>query len=134
MNNPIKLDYTNWKGVRSSRNIIPIELVYTSTDYHPEVQWFLVAFDKDKDDVRSFAIKDIHFPVHIDQKTKTDYGDLDLILPKISEIKMKDIISIYYSKNNQKAILPPSYFTEKQDPEATFSGELSSEPKIEEFI
>jgi hypothetical protein len=119
MTNLIELDYTNWKGVRSKRNIIPIELQYTSTQYHPEAQWLLVAFDKEKNDIRSFAVRDIHFPIQIDKCWQTNYGDLSLLLPIISEINVVDKINIFYSKEyKNNAILPSSWFTDKQDPEA----------------
>jgi hypothetical protein len=98
MNNSIELDYTNWKGIRSKRNIIPIELQYTSTQHHLEAQWLLVAFDKDKDDIRSFAVRDIHFPIQIDKCWQTKYGDLNLLLSKLDGISVRYTINIYYSK------------------------------------
>ena len=55
----IKILYTNWRGETAVRKIIPKEIVFSSTEWHPEEQWLLVAFDVDKQADRSFAIKDI---------------------------------------------------------------------------
>lgn len=56
----IWIDYTNWRGERDWRRIEPREINFLSTDYHPEPQWLLMAWDQEKGDWRSFAIKDIH--------------------------------------------------------------------------
>lgn len=55
----VKILYTNWRGETAVRKIIPKEIVFASTEWHPEEQWLLVAFDVDKQADRSFAIKDI---------------------------------------------------------------------------
>ena len=55
----VKILYTNWKGKTKVRTIIPKEIVFTSTDYHKEEQWCLVAHDVEKDAERTFACKDI---------------------------------------------------------------------------
>lgn len=51
--------YTNYRGETAYRKIIPISIEYKSTDWHPEEQWLLNAFDTEKNADRSFAIKDI---------------------------------------------------------------------------
>ena len=67
MSNSIKFEYTNWKGIKSKRNIIPIKLIFESNQYYGDNKnlWLLMAFDIDKQDVRSFAVEDIHFPVYV---------------------------------------------------------------------
>ena len=55
----VKILYTNWKGVTSYRNIIPQSIEFKSTEWHPNEQWILNAFDIDKNDIRGFALKDI---------------------------------------------------------------------------
>ena len=55
----VKILYTNWKGVTSYRNIIPLNVEFKSTEWHTEEQWILNAFDVDKQANRGFAIKDI---------------------------------------------------------------------------
>lgn len=59
-NAPVVIDYTNWRGERSTRTIIPQELIYSSNNYHPEPQYLLVAWDVEKDAERTFAFNDIH--------------------------------------------------------------------------
>lgn len=55
----VEIDYVNHRGERSMRRIIPIGIRYGSTEYHPELQWLMCANDLTKDDVRTFAMKDI---------------------------------------------------------------------------
>ena len=51
--------YTNYRGETKYRNIVPLRIEFTATDWHPEEQWILVAHDVDKNAERGFAIKDI---------------------------------------------------------------------------
>jgi len=55
----VKIIYTNYKGETAERTIIPIELWFGSTEYHPEEQWLLKAFDVEKKAERNFAVKDV---------------------------------------------------------------------------
>jgi len=55
----VRIVYTNYRGETAERRIIPKELIFGSTEYHPEEQWLLVAFDLDKNAERTFAFKDI---------------------------------------------------------------------------
>lgn len=52
-------NYTNWKGERADREIMPQEILFVSTDCHKEPQWLLSAIDLQKNERRDFAIKDI---------------------------------------------------------------------------
>lgn len=54
------LDYTNWKGERRLRRVLPRELWYGVTNYHREPQWFIRGVDLEKNAVRDFALRDIH--------------------------------------------------------------------------
>lgn len=59
----VMIDYTNHAGVRSIREIVPLiqnALRFGSTEWHHEEQWLLDAHDVAKDDMRTFAVKDIH--------------------------------------------------------------------------
>ena len=58
-NQKVKILYKNWKGVTSYRNIVPKSVEFKSTEWHPEEQWILNAFDVDKQADRAFAVKDI---------------------------------------------------------------------------
>jgi hypothetical protein len=57
--NSIKIVYKNWKNIVSTRNIIPICTWFGKSKYHLEEQWFIKAFDIDKNEERDFAMRDI---------------------------------------------------------------------------
>ena len=59
---PVTLTYTNWKGETAQRTIIPRRVWWGSTEWHPEPQWLLTAFDVDKGSERDFALKDFGQP------------------------------------------------------------------------
>lgn len=59
----VLIDYTNHAGVRQIREIIPQDwsgLQYGITQWHPEEQWLLNAYDVGKQAKRTFAMKDVH--------------------------------------------------------------------------
>jgi predicted DNA-binding transcriptional regulator YafY len=56
----VVINYTNYKGETSDRNIIPHSIHFGHSDYHKENQWLLKATDIDKNVIREFALKDIH--------------------------------------------------------------------------
>ncbi len=56
----VEIDYTNWRGERSKRRIVPLTIRFESNEWHPEAQWICEAIDCDRGDTRSFAMKDIH--------------------------------------------------------------------------
>lgn len=58
-NKQIQILYTNWKNETRERIILPIRIEFKSTTWHQEEQWILVALDLEKNEERSFAIKDI---------------------------------------------------------------------------
>jgi predicted DNA-binding transcriptional regulator YafY len=56
----VKILYRNYKGEVSWRRIVPEgKLIWGTTEYYPETQWLLLAFDLDKDAERTFAFKNI---------------------------------------------------------------------------
>lgn len=57
---PVIIDYTNWRGKRRQRKISPLRINFSATEHHPEKQWLLVAVDVEKEDVRTFAMSNIH--------------------------------------------------------------------------
>ncbi|MVA91571.1 hypothetical protein GOZ80_05990 [Agrobacterium vitis] len=59
---PITLTYTNYRGEISERTILPKNIWFGSTEWHPEPQWLLTAFDLGKQTVRDFALKDFGKP------------------------------------------------------------------------
>lgn len=55
----VKILYTNYRGETAVRTIVPIKIWFGETDWHPEKQWLLDAYDNEKQAERSFALKDI---------------------------------------------------------------------------
>lgn len=58
---PITVDYVNWRGERATRTIRPIKVFWGSNEWHRDPQWLLLAYDPEKDDQRTFALKDCNF-------------------------------------------------------------------------
>lgn len=58
----VNIDYTNHRGERSVRYILPLRVWFGESEFHPQEghQWYLRAYDYDKDAERDFAMKDIH--------------------------------------------------------------------------
>lgn len=59
MNKTVRIKYINYKNDVSWRLITPEKLQFGISEWHKEPQWLLYAFDHDKNDLRTFAIKDI---------------------------------------------------------------------------
>lgn len=66
----IEVTYTNWKGVTSVRKIVPQGIRFAATEWHPEPQWLLRAWDDDRQAWRDFALKDFNFKA--DKRATTD--------------------------------------------------------------
>jgi predicted DNA-binding transcriptional regulator YafY len=60
MTREVEIDYTNYRGKRAVRRVKPLDLTFRSTEWHPEMQWVMRAFDVEKQEIRFFAMKDIH--------------------------------------------------------------------------
>jgi len=61
----LELPYRNWRGETSMRRLHPIGVTFAATEWHPEPQWLLEAYDLDKKAERTFALKDfnpLNFP------------------------------------------------------------------------
>jgi len=56
----VYIDYTNWKGERSVRPIVPVRVWYGFNAYHQTPQWLLDAKDVAKNELRTFALLHIH--------------------------------------------------------------------------
>lgn len=57
----IKFLYTNWRGENAIRTAIPVKIWYGKTNWHPQEQWFIKAFDVEKKEERDFALTDMCF-------------------------------------------------------------------------
>lgn len=55
----VTVTYTNYRGETATRKIQPSRLFWGSTEWHPEPQWLLEAWDFGKSAVRVFALKDM---------------------------------------------------------------------------
>lgn len=55
----IKILYTNHRGETEIREIIPLEIVFKATDYHPVEQWLVRAYALDRKEERHFACAEI---------------------------------------------------------------------------
>ena len=51
--------YINWRGERGYRTVFVLGMRWGSTEWHPEPQWLLTAYDFDRRAVREFAVKDM---------------------------------------------------------------------------
>ena len=58
-NQTVKIIYTNYRNETAIRQIIPIRIWFGKTEWHPEPQWVLDAFDLDKEAERSFSMREI---------------------------------------------------------------------------
>jgi hypothetical protein len=87
----VKIGYTNWRGEYAEREIVPMRPWFSATDWHPEPQWLLKAWDIAKGAERDFAIKDIGFkptpqeaPIEVTEdavfRAMTKADDLDIAL------------------------------------------------------
>lgn len=55
----VNILYKNYRGETALRQVVPKKTWFGSTDWHPEEQWLLDAYDIEKEADRSFAMKDI---------------------------------------------------------------------------
>lgn len=56
----VLIDYTNWRGERSTRRIRPLRIAFEKNEWHPDMRWLLEAIDLDKGEERTFALSGIH--------------------------------------------------------------------------
>ena len=57
--NSVRIIYCNHRGETAIRTVVPLAIEFGATQWHPEPQWLLIAFDLEKQAERSFAMKDI---------------------------------------------------------------------------
>lgn len=65
----INVEYRNWRGEVRNRELFTLTLWYGSTEYHPDIQWFLTAVAEDGK-VKDFALKDFSPHVDVNMTTK----------------------------------------------------------------
>lgn len=67
MTHALVVSYTNWQGVTRIRRVVPMGVVFRSSQWHPDPQWLLICRDVEKDELREFALKDCDFTVEEDR-------------------------------------------------------------------
>lgn len=55
----VKILYTNHRNETTIRDIVPLEIVFKSTEYYQEAQWLLRAYDLDRQDERHYSCQKI---------------------------------------------------------------------------
>lgn len=56
----VRIDYTNHRGERRARLILPMALTFRSSEWHAGKQWILVAMDLETGSQREFAMANVH--------------------------------------------------------------------------
>jgi predicted DNA-binding transcriptional regulator YafY len=56
----IEIDYTNWRGERRSRHVVPTGISLENNEWHPETQWMLEAVDCEDGKAKTFPLAQIH--------------------------------------------------------------------------
>lgn len=56
----VLIDYTNWRGERGEREIVPLSLKFGSNEWHKSEQWMVLAHDVEKKADRWFAMSGIN--------------------------------------------------------------------------
>lgn len=56
----ILIDYTNHRGERRERRILPVRIWWGKTEHHIHEQWLMDAYDMEKGEHRDFAMRYIH--------------------------------------------------------------------------
>jgi predicted DNA-binding transcriptional regulator YafY len=60
INHHVIIDYTNYRGERGLRRIVPMSIRFENNEWHPDTQWLMEATDVEKGDIRTFSIVNIH--------------------------------------------------------------------------
>lgn len=61
---PIRITYNDYRGRASIRTITPVVLEFGSTEWHPEPQWLLLAYDNDRRAHCVLALRSCNFTIH----------------------------------------------------------------------
>ena len=55
----VRFQYRNYRGELGARHVVVMNVLHGSTEWHPEPQWLVYAFDLDRLEERYFALADI---------------------------------------------------------------------------
>lgn len=56
----VTIDYTNHRGERARRRVVPQRIAFESSEWHREPQWLMHAYDINRGVTRAFALSQIH--------------------------------------------------------------------------
>ena len=56
----VEIDYTNWRGERRKRLVIPLSWTFAANEWHKTPQWLMRAIDMDTTGEKTFAMSGIH--------------------------------------------------------------------------
>ncbi len=88
----IEFNYKNHAGKYRLRRVIPEQLEFTKTQWHPERQWILHCYDMDKRAQRSFALKDCDFLFVTEGSIMTEHIKKNLKTPNQSKENLDKMI------------------------------------------
>lgn len=60
MTTQVTIDYTNWRGERRLRTIVPKFVSFGANQWHKTPCWLLDAYDVEANEIRSFRLADVH--------------------------------------------------------------------------
>jgi predicted DNA-binding transcriptional regulator YafY len=58
---PIEVYYTNYKNETRLRRVIPLEVRYDTSSWHPGINWLLICWDIEKNAEREFELAKCDF-------------------------------------------------------------------------
>ena len=106
----LKFYYRNYRGEISYRRVKPTGQYYGSNKYHPEEQWFLIAWDYDKKAERHFAYNDfIIIDPGVLKKTRPmilSTLEKALLLGFITFLIMLGISTVYFDAKEEERCKP----------------------------
>jgi predicted DNA-binding transcriptional regulator YafY len=71
--NIMTITYTNWRGERGQRRVVPMYVWHGTSGWHEGAQWFMRALDVERETERDFALSGIDgWPVPRDGATRTE--------------------------------------------------------------
>ena len=74
MGNKYNLNILITKGLNQHEMLSLLSLYFGLTEFHPENQWLMVAYDLDKQGERTFALNDIVVGSFADQTNQVSWG------------------------------------------------------------
>ena len=104
----VTIDYTNYRGERGIRRIVPQQIEFGSNEWHPEPQWLLKAWDCEKKAERLFSLGDIHrwmIEEATTEPTRTAPGDGSQHDTNLKLEEAKEIIRFYANPETYHALV-----------------------------